>query len=47
MVLDYDTEGGNDERIKEFEGNPVYVFQGVDDVDPERIGEIEEALFKC
>jgi hypothetical protein len=47
MVLDYDTEGGNDERIKEFEGNPVYVFQGVDDVDPERVGEIEEALFKC
>jgi hypothetical protein len=47
MILDFDTEGGDDERIKEFEGNPVYVFQGVDDVDPERVGEIEEALFKC
>lgn len=47
FVLDFDTEGGDDERIKEFEGNPVYVFQGVDDVDPGRVGEIEEALFKC
>ncbi len=28
MVLDFDTEGGDDERIKEFEGNPVYVFKG-------------------
>ena len=46
MVLDFDTEGGNNERIKEFEGNPVYVFQGVDDVDPERVDEIETALFK-
>ena len=46
MVLDFDTEGGDDERIKEFEGNPVYVFQWVDDVDPERVDEIETALFK-
>jgi hypothetical protein len=46
MVLDFDTEGGDDERIKEFEGNPVYVFQGVGDVDPERVDEIEIALFK-
>jgi len=46
MVLDFDTEGGDNERIKEFEGNPVYVFQGVDDVDPERVNEIETALFK-
>jgi hypothetical protein len=46
MVLDFDTEGGDDERIREFEGNPVYVFQGVDDVDPERVDEIETALFK-
>ena len=46
MILDFDTEGGDDERIKEFEGNPVYVFQGVDDVDPERVNEIEAALFK-
>jgi hypothetical protein len=46
MVLDFDTEGGDDERIKEFEGNPVYVFQGVDYVDPERVDEIETALFK-
>ena len=46
MVLDFDTEGGDDERIKEFEGNRVYVFQGVDDVDPERVDEIEAALFK-
>jgi len=45
MVLDFDTEG-EDERIREFEGNPVYVFQGVDDVDPERVDEIETALFK-
>jgi len=46
MVLDFDTEGGDNEKIKEFEGNPVYVFQGVDDVDPERVNEISEALFK-
>ncbi len=46
MVLDYDTEGGDNERIKEFEGDAVYVFQGVDDVDPERVNEIETALFK-
>ncbi len=46
MVLDFDTEGGDNERIKEFEGNPVYVFQGVDDVDTERVDEIETALFK-
>jgi hypothetical protein len=46
MVLDFDTEGGDDERIKEFEGNRVYVFQGVDDVDPGRVNEIETALFK-
>jgi len=46
MVLDFDIEGGDDERIKEFEGNPVYVFQGVDDVDQERVNEIESALFK-
>ena len=46
MVLDFDTEGGDDERIKEFEGNTVYVSQGVDDVDPERVDEIETALFK-
>lgn len=46
MVLDFDTEGGDNERIKEFEGNPVYVSRGVDDVDPERVDEIETALFK-
>jgi len=46
MVLDFDTEGGDDERIREFEGNPVYVFQGVDDVDSARVDEIEAALFK-
>ncbi|MDD2902238.1 MAG: hypothetical protein PHU44_07360 [Syntrophales bacterium] len=46
FVLDFDTEGGDDERIKEFEGNPVYVFQGVDDVDPARVDEITDALFK-
>lgn len=46
MVLDFDTEGGDNERIKEFEGNLVYVFQGVDDVDPDRVNEIETALFK-
>jgi len=46
FVLDFDTEGGDDERIREFEGNPFYVFQGVDDVDPERVEEIETALFK-
>ena len=45
MVLDFDTEGGDPERIKEFEGNAVYLFHGVDDVDPERVNEIE-ALFK-
>lgn len=46
FVLDFDTEGGDDARIREFEGNPVYVFQGVDDVDPDRVEEIETALFK-
>lgn len=46
MVLDFDTEGGDDERIKEFEGNPVYVFQGVDDVDPRRVDEIATGLFR-
>ena len=46
MVLDYDTEGGDDERIKEFEGNPVYIMQGVDDVDPIRVEEIARKLFK-
>ena len=46
MVLDFDTEGGDNERIREFEGNPVYVFQGVDDVDPKRVDEIATALFK-
>jgi hypothetical protein len=46
MVLDFDTEGGDDERIKEFEGNPVYPMQGVDDVDPARVDEIAQALFK-
>ena len=46
MVLDFDTEGGDNERIKEFEGRPVYVFQGVDEVEPDRVDEIETALFK-
>jgi len=46
MVMDFDTEGGDDERIRQFEGNPVYVFKGVDDVDPARVEEIETALFK-
>jgi hypothetical protein len=46
MVLDFDTEGGDDERIKEFEGTPVYLMQGVDDVDPARVDEIAQALFK-
>ena len=46
MVLDYDTEGGNEERIKEFEGSPVYIMQGVDDVDPARVEEIARTLFK-
>jgi len=27
-------------------GRRVYVFQGVDDVDPDRVDEIETALFK-
>ena len=46
MVLDFDTEDEDDERIKEFEGNPVYIMQGVDDVDPARVDEIARALFK-
>jgi hypothetical protein len=45
MVLDYDTEGGDNERIKEFEGSPVYIMQGVDDVDSARVEEIAKALF--
>jgi len=46
MVLDFDIDGGDVERIKEFEGNPVYIMQGVDDVDPDRVDAIESALFK-
>ena len=46
MVLDYDTEGGDLERIKQFEGDKVYLYHGVDDVDPERVNEIETSLFK-
>jgi hypothetical protein len=46
MILDFDTEGGDDERIMEFEGNPVYIMQGVDDVDPARVEEIAKTLFK-
>jgi hypothetical protein len=46
MVLDFDTEGGDNERIKEFEGRPVYVFQGVDDIDSDRVDEVETTLFK-
>jgi hypothetical protein len=45
FVLDFDTEGGDAERIREFEGERVYAFQGVDDVDPARVEEIEKALF--
>ena len=45
MVLDYDTEGGDPERIKEFEGDGVYRYHAVDDVDPERVNEIEATLF--
>lgn len=42
--MDFDTDGGNDERIHQFEGNDVYVFGGLDDVDPERTQEIFDAL---
>jgi hypothetical protein len=45
MVLDYDTEGGDPTRVKEFEGDEVYLYHGVDDVDPERVNEIEATLF--
>lgn len=44
LVMDFDTEGGDDERIHQFEGNDVYVFGGPDDVDPERTQEIFDAL---
>jgi hypothetical protein len=46
MVPDSDNKNGIDQRIKEFEGNPVDVFQGVDDVDPARVDKIQTALFK-
>jgi hypothetical protein len=52
MVLDFDTkdltpeEKQGNENIKQFEGNEIYVFQGVDDVNPDRVNEIESALFK-
>ena len=52
MVLDFDTkdltpeEKHGNENIKQFEGNEIYVFQGVDDVNPDRVNEIETALFK-
>jgi hypothetical protein len=45
MALDYDTEGGDPKRIKEFEGDQVYLLEGVDEMNPERVREIEEALF--
>jgi len=52
MVLDFDTkdltpeEKQGNENIKQFEGNEIYVFHGVDDVNPDRVNEIESALFK-
>jgi len=52
MVLDFDTkdltpeEKQGNENIKQFEGNEIYVFQGVDDVNPDRVNEIETALFE-
>ena len=52
MILDFDTkdltpeEKQGNEKIKQFEGNEIYAFQGVDDVNPDRVNEIETALFK-
>jgi hypothetical protein len=52
MILDFDTkdltpeEKQGNENIKQFEGNEIYAFQGVDDVNPDRVNEIESALFK-
>jgi hypothetical protein len=52
MVIDFDTkdltpdEKQGHENIKQFEGNEIYAFQGVDDVNPDRVDEIESALFK-
>ena len=52
MVMDFDTkdltpeEKQGNEKIKQFEGNEIYAFQGVDDVNPDRVNEIETSLFK-
>lgn len=45
IVLDYDILGVDDDRIKEFEGSPVYIMQGVDEVNPARVEEITKTLF--
>ncbi len=46
MVVDFDAEYEDDERIKEFEGHPVYVMDFVDEVNPTRVDEIAKELFQ-
>jgi len=52
MVLDFDTkelkpeEKQGNENIKQFEGNEIYAFQGLVGANPDRVNEIETALFK-
>lgn len=52
MVLDFDMkdltpeEKQDNRNIKQFEGNEIYAFQGVDYVNPARVKEIARALFK-
>jgi hypothetical protein len=44
IVLDFDTDGASEEFIKEFEGNPVYIMDFVDEVNPARVDEIARAV---
>jgi hypothetical protein len=46
MVIDYDTEGVDAWRLKEYDDSPVYTCEGVDDINPDLIDEIDRTLFK-
>ena len=46
MVMDYDTEGVEAWRLKEYDDSPVYTWEGVDDINPDLVDEIDRTLFK-
>ncbi len=46
MVIDYDTEGVEAWRLKEYDDSPVYTWEGVDDINPDLVDEIDRTLFK-